>query len=138
MIRSGIAAASDSLQIFVAHQLHSSASMAAAVISSTRAKLHREAAPLFAQSQSIATLLEKRLDYLHKSDAEMATLVRELTQTKPYKALTPTTKVLVCQSAARRHQSALLTRCAICTKLAPTRSDRRLELPQLDHSQLAP
>jgi len=52
-------------------------------------KLRREAASLFAQSQSIATLLEKRLDYLHRSDAEMSALVRKLMQTRPYRRLLP-------------------------------------------------
>lgn len=50
-------------------------------------ELHREAASLLAQSRSIATLLEKRLDYLHRSDAEMAALVRELRETRPLRRL---------------------------------------------------
>jgi hypothetical protein len=53
------------------------------------AELRREAASLFAQSQSIAALLEKRLDYLHRSDAEMSALVRKLMHTRPYRRLLP-------------------------------------------------
>lgn len=51
--------------------------------------LRREAASLFAQTQSIATLLEKRLDYLHRSDAEMSALVQKLMHTRPYRLLLP-------------------------------------------------
>ena len=43
-------------------------------------QLRQEAASLIEQAQPIATLLEKRLDYLNKSDAEMAKLVRELVE----------------------------------------------------------
>jgi hypothetical protein len=48
-------------------------------------EVRRETAVLLAQSQSLATLLERRLDYLHRSDAEMGNLVRELMQTRSYR-----------------------------------------------------
>ena len=52
-------------------------------------ELRREAASLFEQSQSIATLLENRLAYLNRSDAEMSALVQKLMHTRPYRRLLP-------------------------------------------------
>ena len=43
--------------------------------------------PFLRKVESIATLLEKRLDYLHRSDAEMSALGQKLMHTRPYRPL---------------------------------------------------